>query len=251
MPWKQAAAIDAFKHINSVDDRKMAVSPHIHAHVTSCSRRAARTRHCLPLQTCRRHPQGQSSGPPEQARRAPCVPPRSCMRCLTVCVPPATVYDDLAHPPATYLGPKYAHRMPDGSYNNICDPTMGKAEEPYARSVQQQHALPNNMLPDAGLVFDTLLKREKVHDPVHLAFSQPADVYAFSSSGTRPDFPASCFRSRRLSSIRKRDRLLFHVDAYRSSLRKAFSERPTGTSASTKRLRMSTSHRFTATTRRR
>jgi len=88
------------------------------------------------------------------------------MPCLTVCVPPATVYDDLSHPPATYLGTKYAHRMPDGSYNNISDPTMGKAEEPYARSVQQQHALPNNMLPDPGLVFDALLKREKVHDPL-------------------------------------------------------------------------------------
>jgi hypothetical protein len=42
---------------------------------------------------------------------------------------------------------------------------MGKADEPYARSVQQTHALPTNMLPDAGLVFDTLLKREKVWAP--------------------------------------------------------------------------------------
>jgi hypothetical protein len=39
---------------------------------------------------------------------------------------------------------------------------MGKAGRPYARTVQQMHALPRNMLPDAGLVFDTLLKREKV-----------------------------------------------------------------------------------------
>lgn len=47
---------------------------------------------------------------------------------------------------------------------------MGKADEPYARSVQQTHPLPLNMLPDAGLVFDTLLKREKVRDPGHLPF---------------------------------------------------------------------------------
>ena len=45
---------------------------------------------------------------------------------------------------------------------------MGKADEPYARSVQQQHSLSNNMLPDPGLVFDTQLKREKVQDPSRL-----------------------------------------------------------------------------------
>jgi hypothetical protein len=50
---------------------------------------------------------------------------------------------------------------------------MGKAAEPYARSVQQTHALPLNMLPDAGLVFDTLLKREKVRDPGQLFIRRP------------------------------------------------------------------------------
>jgi linoleate 10R-lipoxygenase len=39
---------------------------------------------------------------------------------------------------------------------------MGQANLPYARSVQQKHPLPQNMLPDADLLFDTLLKREKV-----------------------------------------------------------------------------------------
>jgi hypothetical protein len=39
---------------------------------------------------------------------------------------------------------------------------MGKASMPYARSVQQTHPMPRNTLPDAGLVFDTLLKRQKV-----------------------------------------------------------------------------------------
>lgn len=34
---------------------------------------------------------------------------------------------------------------------------------PYARSVQQTHPLPRNTLPDAGLVFDTLLRRDEVN----------------------------------------------------------------------------------------
>jgi hypothetical protein len=88
---------------------------------------------------------------------------------LMVC-PNTIVYDDLSHPPATYLGAKYSHRTPDGSYNNISCPMMGKANEPYARSVQQKDHLPLNMLPDAGLVFDTFLKREKVRGPGHLSF---------------------------------------------------------------------------------
>ncbi|THH32027.1 hypothetical protein EUX98_g2160 [Antrodiella citrinella] len=71
------------------------------------------------------------------------------------------LYNDLPHPPATYIGDKYAWRCADGSNNNLSDPDMGKAGMPYARSVQQVNPLPKNQLPDAGLVFDTLLKREK------------------------------------------------------------------------------------------
>jgi hypothetical protein len=56
---------------------------------------------------------------------------------------------------------------------------MGKADLPYARSVQQTHPVPRNMLPDAGLVFDSLLRREKVESLVVLATST-ADVYDFS-----------------------------------------------------------------------
>ena len=47
---------------------------------------------------------------------------------------------------------------------------MGKAGMPYARSVQQMHPIPRNTLPDAGLVFDTLLRREKVRHILPLAF---------------------------------------------------------------------------------
>ncbi|KAI9435341.1 linoleate diol synthase [Lactarius indigo] len=71
------------------------------------------------------------------------------------------LYDDLSHPPATYIGPKYQYRSVDGSHNNISDPNMGKAGMPYARSVQQKQPIPRNTLPDAGLVFDTLLKRKE------------------------------------------------------------------------------------------
>ncbi|KAH8108866.1 linoleate diol synthase [Phellopilus nigrolimitatus] len=71
------------------------------------------------------------------------------------------LYNDLTHPPSTYVSNKYAWRTADGSLNNICVPDMGRSGTPYARSVQQVHPLPGHMLPDPGLVFDTLLRREK------------------------------------------------------------------------------------------
>ncbi|KAF9530418.1 linoleate diol synthase [Crepidotus variabilis] len=70
------------------------------------------------------------------------------------------LYNDLCHPPATSISNKYAWRTADGSYNNIDLPDLGKAGTPYSRSVQQSHPLPRNQLPDPGLVFDTLLKRQ-------------------------------------------------------------------------------------------
>ncbi|KAI0923759.1 hypothetical protein AcV5_009223 [Taiwanofungus camphoratus] len=71
------------------------------------------------------------------------------------------LYDDLAHPPETYIGDTYAWRAADGANNNLGVPDMGKARTPYSRSVQQTHPLPRNEMPDAGLVFDTLLRREE------------------------------------------------------------------------------------------
>ncbi|KAJ8091181.1 hypothetical protein PM082_004157 [Marasmius tenuissimus] len=70
------------------------------------------------------------------------------------------LYNDLCHPPATCIGNKYAWRQADGRFNNVAIPEMGKAGEPYARSVQQTHPLPANELPDPGLIFDSLLKRD-------------------------------------------------------------------------------------------
>ncbi|KZS90725.1 linoleate diol synthase [Sistotremastrum niveocremeum HHB9708] len=71
------------------------------------------------------------------------------------------LYNDLSHPPATFIGDKDGWRSPDGSGNNLLVPKLGKAGEPYARSVQQQHPLPPSVLPDPDLLFDALLKREK------------------------------------------------------------------------------------------
>ena len=72
------------------------------------------------------------------------------------------VFNDLEHPPPTYVSSKYAWRTADGSFNNVSIPDLGKSNTPYARSVQQKHPLPAHMLPDPGLVFDSLLKREAV-----------------------------------------------------------------------------------------
>jgi len=87
------------------------------------------------------------------------------------------VYKDLPHPPSGYLCPppppveamssgpygqdtvNYAFRTADGSNNNPLQPTLGKAGFPYARSVPSKNIPPRSALPDAGLVFDTLLKR--------------------------------------------------------------------------------------------
>ncbi|KAF8958408.1 heme peroxidase [Flammula alnicola] len=83
------------------------------------------------------------------------------------------LYKDLPHPPSGYvclpptvnLPPnapvKYAFRSADGSNYNPLFPTMGMAGSPYARSVPSTNNSPKTALPDPGLVFDTLLKRDE------------------------------------------------------------------------------------------
>jgi linoleate 10R-lipoxygenase len=86
------------------------------------------------------------------------------------------VYKDLPHPPSSYLSAlangsplpiistpnvKYAFRSADGSNYNPLFPSLGKARSPYARSVPSANFAPLSALPDAGLVFDTLLCRKK------------------------------------------------------------------------------------------
>jgi linoleate 10R-lipoxygenase len=84
------------------------------------------------------------------------------------------LYKDLAHPnlsqlkvpPAESVAPvrnslKYFHRTADGSGYNQLFPSMGKAGNPYARSVPSLSTNMNSRLPDPGIVFDSLLKRDK------------------------------------------------------------------------------------------
>ncbi|KAI0732597.1 heme peroxidase [Fomitopsis betulina] len=68
------------------------------------------------------------------------------------------LYETLTHPPPTLMDDRHRYRQPDGSCNNITIPDLGQSARPYARSVQGKHPMPANMLPDPGLVFDTLLK---------------------------------------------------------------------------------------------
>ncbi|KUI64277.1 Psi-producing oxygenase A [Cytospora mali] len=70
-----------------------------------------------------------------------------------------TLWNTLQHPPISYLGEKFNYRTADGSNNNIMYPQLGAAGSHYARSVVGTH-LRSATLPDPGLVFDTLLRRD-------------------------------------------------------------------------------------------
>ncbi|KAF2090084.1 hypothetical protein K490DRAFT_71754 [Saccharata proteae CBS 121410] len=72
------------------------------------------------------------------------------------------LWNDLQHPPQSYLGSKYQYRQADGSYNSLVHPQLGAAGTPYARTVQPQTLQPT-ALPDAGVVFDSLMSR-KIHE---------------------------------------------------------------------------------------
>ncbi|KAJ7768506.1 heme peroxidase [Mycena metata] len=84
------------------------------------------------------------------------------------------LYKDLPHPPAGYLSSisqspaiataanpvTYAYRNADGSNYVPLFPGLGKANSPYVRSVPTTNFTPPATLPDSGLVFDTLLRRD-------------------------------------------------------------------------------------------
>ncbi|KAK7422650.1 hypothetical protein QQX98_001438 [Neonectria punicea] len=52
----------------------------------------------------------------------------------------------------------HQYRMPDGSFNNILTPNLGKAGTPYAKSVRTTKRL-HGVKPDPGLLFDLLMAR--------------------------------------------------------------------------------------------
>lgn len=69
------------------------------------------------------------------------------------------LWDDLPHPPQSYLGYDYVFRKADGSNNNIMWPHIGKAGQPYARSVRPKKMQPPR--PDPSLVYDSVLARKE------------------------------------------------------------------------------------------
>ncbi|KAK7052388.1 heme peroxidase [Favolaschia claudopus] len=84
------------------------------------------------------------------------------------------LYKDLPHPPSSFLSIlpqnastaaanpiKYAYRNADASNYVPLFPGLGKANAPYARSVPTTNFTPPATLPDAKLVFDTLMSRDK------------------------------------------------------------------------------------------
>ncbi|GBF61841.1 psi-producing oxygenase A [Trichophyton mentagrophytes] len=70
------------------------------------------------------------------------------------------LWNDLQHPPLTSVGPEYMYRTADGSYNNIFRPGVGAAGSRYAKTVQPKSVQPVN-LPDPGVLFDSLMARER------------------------------------------------------------------------------------------
>lgn len=53
----------------------------------------------------------------------------------------------------------FQYRTPDGSYNNILNPNLGRAGTPYAKSIRTEKRL-HGVKPDPGLLFDMLMARD-------------------------------------------------------------------------------------------
>ncbi|KAI9804672.1 MAG: hypothetical protein M1833_006747 [Piccolia ochrophora] len=69
------------------------------------------------------------------------------------------LWDDLQHPPVSYLGDEHVYRQADGSNNNFLYPGLGAANTPYARTVQPL-TVQNSALPDPGQLFDSFMVRK-------------------------------------------------------------------------------------------
>ncbi|PYH92083.1 peroxidase [Aspergillus ellipticus CBS 707.79] len=70
------------------------------------------------------------------------------------------LWGSLPHPPLSFMGEEFAYRSADGSNNNPTLPWLGAADTPYARSIAPLTIQPGG-LPDAGLVFDCVMARQK------------------------------------------------------------------------------------------
>ena len=65
------------------------------------------------------------------------------------------LWENLQHPPLSYMGDNFKYRMADGSNNNIMYPQLGAAGSSYARTVVPKTLQPG-VLPDPALIFDTI-----------------------------------------------------------------------------------------------
>ncbi|KAF3048232.1 hypothetical protein E8E12_011394 [Didymella heteroderae] len=74
------------------------------------------------------------------------------------------LWNDLEHPPQSYLGAKYQYRTADGSNNSLIHPQLGAAGTPYARTVKPS-MMQTPARPDAGVVFDSIMTRK--HAELH------------------------------------------------------------------------------------
>ncbi len=87
------------------------------------------------------------------------LPPNSkaCKDLTGILIKP--LWNELRHPPLAYLGDEFKYRKSDGSNNNIMYPQLGQAGSSYARTVTPETLAPS-VLPDAGLIFDTIFARD-------------------------------------------------------------------------------------------
>jgi hypothetical protein len=76
------------------------------------------------------------------------------------------LWNDLQHPPQSYLGEQYKYRSADGSNNSFTLPDLGKAGTPYARTAAP-NTVQNPALPDAGVIFDSIMARKDKNREPH------------------------------------------------------------------------------------
>ncbi|QDS73559.1 hypothetical protein FKW77_001022 [Venturia effusa] len=76
------------------------------------------------------------------------------------------LYNDLQHPPISYLGRDYQYRSADGSFNSLVNPNVGKAGTPYARTAAPKAMQPGS-LPDPGVIFDSIMARKDCNREDH------------------------------------------------------------------------------------
>lgn len=68
------------------------------------------------------------------------------------------LWESLQHPPLSVLGDTYKFRQADGSHNNLLYPNLGRAGQPYARTVKP-NTIKQGVLPDPGVLFDAVMAR--------------------------------------------------------------------------------------------